>query len=179
MDIYIIRHAWAEERDDTKYPDDALRPLTAEGRYRFARMAELLVHRGLKPRLIATSPMVRCLQTAEILAAALGKKAKPVQCDDLLPGGDPKRLLAWTEKRAAGPEEIAWVGHAPDVGHLAALLIGQEDGWMNFKKGAIAAIRTADPPELGRGELQWFVTAKVPGRVSEDRHPCGYCRQYS
>src|SRR5271168_3332024 len=102
MDLYIIRHAWAEDRDESKYPDDALRPLTAEGQDRFARMVELLVPRGLKPQLIATSPMVRCQQTAEILAAALGKKAKPVPCDELLPGGDPKRLLAWTEKRAAG-----------------------------------------------------------------------------
>jgi phosphohistidine phosphatase len=163
MDLYIIRHAWAEERDEAMYPDDALRPLTAEGSDRFARMVELLVPCGLKPRLIATSPMVRCLQTAEILAAALGNKARPILCDELLPGGDRKRLLAWTEERAAGLEEVAWVGHAPDVGYLAALLIGQEDGWMNFKKGAIAAIRTADPPEFGRGELQWFVTAKTLG----------------
>ena len=163
MNLFIIRHAWAEERDEAKYPDDALRRLTEEGRTRFARMVELLVPRGLKPELIAASPMLRCRQTAEVLAAAVGKKAQVVECAELLPGGDPKRLLAWTEEHAGGLKEVAWVGHAPDVGHLAALLIGQDDGWMEFKKGAIAAIRTADSPELGRGELQWFVTAKILG----------------
>ncbi len=163
MDLFIIRHAWAEDRDDQKHPDDALRPLTAEGQKRFAQMVDRLVPRVLKPRLIATSPMVRCVQTAEILAAAVGAKAKVVPCDELLPGGNPKHLLAWTHERAAGLEEVAWVGHAPDVGYLTALLIGQQDGWMDFKKGAIAAIRTADPFDLGRGELQWLVTAKVLG----------------
>ena len=30
MDLFIIRHAWAAERDDSAYPDDSLRPLTEE-----------------------------------------------------------------------------------------------------------------------------------------------------
>ena len=162
IDLFIIRHAWAEDRDEAKYPDNALRPLTEEGRQRFTRMVELLVPRGLKPQLIATSPMTRCRQTADVLAEALGHKAKVVDCEELLPGGDPKRLLAWTEEHAGGRKEVAWVGHAPDVGHLAALLLG-EDGWMDFKKGAIAAIRWTDAPELVRGELQWLVTAKILG----------------
>jgi phosphohistidine phosphatase len=163
MDLFIIRHAWAEERDEAKYPDDALRPLTDAGRQRFTKMVAFLVPRGLKPRLIATSPMLRCVQTAEILATALGEKPKVVQRKELLPGGDPKKLFAWTEEQAVGIEQIAWVGHAPDVSFFAALLIGQEDGWMNFKKGAIAAIRSSDAPDFGRGELQWLVTAKVLG----------------
>lgn len=163
MDLFIIRHAWAGDRDDAKYPDDSLRPLTDEGRQRFAKMVEFLVPRGLKPRLIATSPMVRCVQTAETLAAALGTKTKLVQRKELLPGGDPKRLFAWTQEQTADTEQIAWVGHAPDVGFFAALLLGQDDGWMNFKKGAIAAIRCSNSPDFGRGELQWLVTAKVLG----------------
>ena len=32
MNLYIIRHAWAAERDDGQWPDDDLRPLTAEGK---------------------------------------------------------------------------------------------------------------------------------------------------
>jgi len=163
MDLFIIRHAWAADRDAATFPDDALRPLTDEGRERFKKMVEFLVPRGLQPQLIATSPMLRCLQTAEILATALGEKTRLVERKELLPGGDPKRLFAWTEEEAAGLKQIAWVGHAPDVGFLAALLIGQEDGWMNFKKGAIASIRSNDTPDFGRGELQWLVTAKVLG----------------
>ena len=163
MDLFIIRHAWAAERDNLAYPDDSLRPLTEEGRNRFARMIEALVPRGLTPQLIVTSPMLRCVQTAEVLAAALGEKTKVVQEKELLPGGDPKHLLAGTEERASGLDRVAWVGHAPDVGYLAAALIGLEDGWLDLKKGAIAALRFSGSPELGRGELQWLVTAKILG----------------
>ena len=85
--------------------------------------------------------MLRCLQTAEILAAALGEKTKVVQRKELLPGGDPKHLLARTEELASGLERVAWVGHARNVGYLAAALMGLENGWLDMKKGAIAALR--------------------------------------
>ena len=94
---------------------------------------------------------------------ALGEKTKVVQRQELLPGGDPKHLLAWTEEHAAGLDQVAWVGHAPDVGCLVALLIGLEDGWLDLKKGAIAALGFPGRPEFGRGELQWLVTAKILG----------------
>jgi phosphohistidine phosphatase len=163
MDLFIIRHAWAAERGDPAYPDDALRPLTEEGRSRFERMIEALVPCGLKPQLIVTSPILRCVQTAEILAAALGEKAKLVHRKELLPGGDPKLLMAWTEKHAAGRDKVAWVGHAPDLGYLAAGLIGLENGWLDLKKGSIAQIGFPESPEFGRGELRWLLTAKILG----------------
>ncbi len=163
MDLFIIRHAWAAERDESAYPDDSLRPLTDAGRKRFARMVETLVPRGLAPQLIITSPMLRCVQTAEILAAALGENTKVVHRKEVLPGGDPKHLLAATEKHASGLDKAAWVGHAPDVGYLAAALIGLDNGWLDLKKGAIAAIGFSGSPELSRGELQWLVTAKILG----------------
>ena len=163
MDLFLIRHAWAGQHGDPAYPDDSLRPLTDDGRKRFARMAALLAERGVRPHLIATSPLVRCLQTAEILADAIGKKAKVIKCAELRPGGDPKLMMAWTEERAAEIEQVAWVGHAPDIGFLAASLIGQENGWLNMPKGAVAAVRFANAPEFGGGELRWLVTAKILG----------------
>ena len=70
MDLYIVRHAWAADRDDPQWPDDDLRPLTEEGKERFAQMAAKLVGRGMTPEVIATSPLVRCVETAQLLAAA-------------------------------------------------------------------------------------------------------------
>ncbi len=68
MKLYIVRHAWAGEHGDPRYPDDRLRPLTEEGSRRFATVVKKLVDRGFRPRLVATSPLLRCLQTAEIVA---------------------------------------------------------------------------------------------------------------
>ena len=163
MDLFVIRHAWAAERDEAAYPDDSLRPLTDEGRGRIARMSEALVSRGLAPRLIVTSPMLRCVETAEILAQALGEKTKVVRQKELLPDGELKHLLAWMKEHASGLDKVAWVGHAPDVGYVIAALIGMDDGWVDLKKGAIAALGFPEFPEPAGGELRWLVTAKILG----------------
>ena len=178
MDLFIIRHAWAAERDDAAYPDDSLRPLTDEGRDRFARMVEALVPRGLTPKLIMTSPMLRCLQTAEILAKALGKKTKVVAAKELLPGGDPKHLLAGAEEHASGLDQVAWVGHAPDVGYLVAALIGLDDGWMELKKGAIAAIGFSGSTRIGPRGTPVARDGEDPRPVAVLPDP-GWCRLLS
>jgi phosphohistidine phosphatase len=162
MDLYIIRHAWAADRDDERWPDDGLRPLTEEGKKRFAKVAAKLVERGMKPQVVGTSPLVRCLETAQILAAAAGK-AKLVELDELRPGSDLEGLLRWTVAQSQEHEGVAWVGHAPDVDRLAAALIAQSDALLRFAKGAAAAIRFDGPPALAGGELQWLVTAKMLG----------------
>ena len=54
MDVYLIRHAIAELRDATRWPDDSLRPLSDEGSERFRRAA-----RGLSlvvPSLVDEAP---------------------------------------------------------------------------------------------------------------------------
>ena len=65
MFIYIARHAWADARSAEKWPDDSLRELTPEGIARYQQMVHLLVERGFSPERIATSPYVRCRQTAD------------------------------------------------------------------------------------------------------------------
>ena len=162
MDLYIVRHAWAADRDDPRWPEDNPRPLTQEGRERFARMVEKLVERGVKPHVIATSPLVRCVETAQILAAGIGKP-DVVQRDELRPGSDLDGLLRWTADRASHDKAIAWVGHAPDVNWLTAALIGGGDSLIRLAKGAVAAVRFDDTPSPGQGELLWLVTAKILG----------------
>ena len=161
MDIYIVRHAWAGQRGD-QWPDDDLRPLTQDGKKRFAKVAEKLVECGMDVKLIATSPLVRCAQTAKLLAAAT-RKVEVVELDELRPGGDFERLLTWTARQATEHERIAWVGHAPDVDRLAAALIGDGEALIHFAKGGVAAIRFDGEPILGTGELQWLVTANLLG----------------
>ncbi len=160
-DVYIIRHAWAEDRHLLQWPTDWERPLTRDGRRRFAAVVERLVEREFAPQIIATSPLVRCRQTAEIVAETAGGEPPIIGLDALQPGSDLRALLAWTANEAADCDQVAWVGHAPDVGRLAGRLIGE--GEMRFAKGAVAAVRFADRPAVGEGELRWLVTAKILG----------------
>lgn len=161
MIVYIVRHAWAEQRSAERFPDDDLRPLTSDGKKRFDRVAKTLAKRGMMPAIIATSPLVRCRQTADILAGRLPGQPPIVELDALAPSSKLEPLLRWNVEQARHAE-VAWVGHAPDVEELTATLIGDMQARMRFNKGAVAAI-SCDPGESGFGRLLWLATAKILG----------------
>lgn len=161
MLLYLIRHAWAGERDEKQYSNDELRPLTADGKKRFAKMLDRLDEAKIRPTWIATSPLVRCRQTADILAKHLSKSPEIMELVALKPDSDLGEVLAWTGKRK--DEEIAWVCHAPDISDMAAALIGDGSGSIRFAKGAIAAIRFEGAVDRNAGELAWLATASMLG----------------
>jgi phosphohistidine phosphatase len=159
MRLYMVRHAFAGQHGDPNYPDDALRPLTKKGRKQFGRLVKKLARRGFAPRLVATSPLVRCRQTADLIVEGISPPPHLVEQDDLEPGSRLETLVQWSNKQ--GAEEMAWVGHAPDVDRMAAVLAGGRDGCLVFAKGAVAAIDFDDEIVIGGGVLRWFVTPKV------------------
>ncbi len=126
-------------------------------------MVEKLAGKEFAPQVIATSPLVRCRQTADLVAAGVPGSPPIVELAELEPGSDLDGLVEWTTEQAKTRDRIAWVGHAPDVDRLAAGMIGEGDALLRFSKGAVAAIRFEGPIALGRGELRWLVTAKVLG----------------
>jgi 8-oxo-dGTP diphosphatase len=77
----LLRHASAGHRLDWEH-DDHLRPLDARGLRQSADLVELLRPFGV--RRVVSSPYVRCVQTVEPLAAALGLQ---VEQDDRLEEG--------------------------------------------------------------------------------------------
>ncbi len=159
MLLYIVRHAEAGQHGDPRYPDDALRPLTQKGRKRFARLVKKLARRDFAPTLIATSPLVRCRQTAQIILDRLDGGPKLMELSELAPGSELASLIAWTNGHQ--DRQVAWVGHAPDVSRLTAELIGAGSSDIDFSKGAIAAIEFAAEIDPGEGQLQWLVTPTI------------------
>jgi len=123
----------------------------------------MLVERGFRPELIATSPLLRCRQTAELIAA--GSQAAPpvVVRQALAPSSNLESLLHWTIQEAADCRQVAWVGHAPDVGEMTAALVGDGSAWIRFAKGATAAIEFGEALAAGEGQLRWLVSAKLLG----------------
>jgi phosphohistidine phosphatase len=161
MLLYIARHAWAGERGDPRWPDDSLRPLTAEGIERYTAMLRLLAERGFAPARLATSPYVRCRQTADVIAKCVRPGPEIEETAALEPGSDLEALIEWTN--AQNGSDVCWVGHSPDVEGLASALIGDGGGNVRFAKGAVAAIEFHGPIGEDAGELRWLVTAKVLG----------------
>jgi phosphohistidine phosphatase len=118
MRLLVIRHAVAEDRDAfavTGQPD-AQRPLTDEGRKKMKAAV-----RGLKdivPKLdvLATSPLLRAAQTAEIVSQAYGR-LETRRVDELSPERRPDELLGWLRSHQLG-DTVAIVGHEPHLGFL-------------------------------------------------------------
>jgi phosphohistidine phosphatase len=161
MDLYIVRHAAAFERDPDRWSDDSKRPLTPEGEEEFRLVARGLARIAPRMDVILSSPFLRAWQTAQILAELdswPAPKSFPVLEPTLPPEKAAQVLEAYSE---AG--SVAVVGHRPGLHELAAyLLTGKGDGIeIAIKKGGVVRIRFDGSVEPGVGELRWLLTPKV------------------
>ena len=146
--LYLIRHGVAAERGD-EYPDDSKRPLTANGMSRLRKEARALDALGVAFDLIVTSPLLRTRQTADVIAEALKSKPSVVSSDALAPAGTPGAVMQELAKLAK-KNSVALVGHEPNLGELAARLIGARRP-LEFRKGAICRIDfESRPPDASQ-----------------------------
>jgi len=157
-EVYLIRHGIAEGRGE-KWPDDTKRPLTDDGMERLRREARGLARLGVTFDIVLTSPLVRTRQTAEIIASAFDARPHIVATDSLAPGGTFQAVAADLEKHAK-KARLALVGHEPDIGALAARLVGARHP-LEFKKGAVCRIDVDALPPSGPGALRFFLPPKV------------------
>jgi phosphohistidine phosphatase len=168
LELHLVRHAIAAERGPD-YPDDTQRPLTPDGAARWRRAVAGLRELGVVLDLVVTSPLVRAHETAEILVAGLRPKPRLVTSEALAPGrrvAEPVALVGKYAAQPRGPSRIALVGHEPDLGELAAKLLGAK-GLVEFKKGAICRIDVDRAMPAGPGVLRWF----LPPRALRDLAP--------
>ena len=160
VELLLLRHGIAEERCPERV--DGERALTAVGRSRTRAVAERLVQLGLGCDQLVTSPLVRARQTADIaLAAGLLVEGSPSLRVDaaLAPGGDPLPLVAEFQRAAPAQnrlQRLALVGHEPDLGALAAQLIGAPEGAIVLKKAGIALLLLGP----GRGQLKLLMAPR-------------------
>jgi phosphohistidine phosphatase len=139
--LYLVRHGIAVDHADAKGPDGS-RPLTGKGRKRFARAARAFAKDAGTIDLILTSPLVRAVQTAEILAAAVDHGEVDV-LEELDPNFGVASLLEALAKQAGGPRSIALVGHEPQLSLALAALVhlpAAQAAQLDFKKGAIVRL---------------------------------------
>ena len=160
MHLLLVRHASAEDRAAFAAAgrDDDRRPLTERGARRMRRGAAGLASELERLDAIATSPLVRAVQTADILAEAFPRAARET-LPALAPGGDRPTLLAWLAGQ--GRECVAMVGHEPDLSELAAwLLTAEARPFMDFKKGAVCLLVFDREPRAGDAELIWHLAPR-------------------
>jgi phosphohistidine phosphatase len=129
------------------------------------REAKALNNIGVTFELILTSPLTRTHQTAEILAEHLEGKPALIESDSLTPAGTPAAVMQEIAKHSRKPR-IALVGHEPNIGELAARLIGARSP-IQFKKGAICRIDFDALPPKALGQLIWFLPPRVLREASK------------
>jgi phosphohistidine phosphatase len=159
MKILLVRHAEAEEIPAADAKADAQRRLTDKGRKRMGQVVEGL--QSIEPELdaIATSPLVRAVETAAIIGEAYD--VKPIELPALSPGSKPTAVLKWLRTRRE--EVVALVGHEPDMGQLSSWLLARSPhSFIQFKKGGIVAIEFVDALAEGKALLRWSMT---PGQL--------------
>jgi phosphohistidine phosphatase len=161
MDCVLFRHGIAVEREEWDGPDTD-RPLTERGVKRVSQVAAGLKWLEIQPTYIFSSPLVRALETADILQASLSIPSVVKRVDDLLPDANPERLLA--AFRDLPPEcTVVCVGHEPHLGFAASMMLsGKPSSAFPFKKAGAGLIELSSPPKIGRGILRWWME---PGQL--------------
>jgi len=154
--VTLIRHA--EAGDDA--PRDEARALTARGRADARRLGRVLARRGIRFTAIVTSPLVRAVQTAEIVAAATDYRGRMTAVDQLVPegaAGDVVALLTNLAKvdKTADEKSVALVAHEPILSAIAAALTGKSR-YPALRKAEALRIRLPDGPGTP-GTLRWRV----------------------
>ncbi len=152
IQLHLLRHAHAGDPMKWRGPDSA-RPLSEKGRLQAQRIGRLLAQASSRPNAIVTSPKLRALETAQLVATELGLD---VATSDVLAGPLDWSTLATLLTASGNPARPLLVGHDPDFSELAATLVGVED--LPLRKGALVRIDLDRPIRPGAGILRWLVT---------------------
>jgi phosphohistidine phosphatase len=143
VQVFLIRHA--EAVDETLELRDPLRHLTALGRTQARALGDRLRWHDCLPTHVWTSPLVRAVQTAELVAIGLGADA-PVQVAPALAPGMSAREIEAALAALPGDATVLLVGHEPGMSAIAALLAGQPD---------FPALAKAEAVRIVDGKLRW------------------------
>jgi phosphohistidine phosphatase len=160
MQLYIVRHGIAIDREDPKCPSEAERFLTEEGVEKTKQVAKGIAALGLEVDLMISSPYARAMQTAAIFASALEyPKQKIRRTESLLPGAEPGAFLRELA-REKNVSSVFCFGHAPHVDGLLAAAVGAPHHIATMKKAGVALVelKRLSPPN---GQLVWLVTPKL------------------
>ena len=115
--LFLVRHA-KSSRDDPSLPDRE-RPLDDRGKRDAPQMGQRLARRHVKPDLLVSSPALRALTTAHLIADEIGYRRKDIVVDDRLYASSPDDLLAVIRALDSKLDRVMLVGHNPEFSDLA------------------------------------------------------------
>jgi len=157
--LFLVRHA-KSSRDAPDLPDRD-RPLNDRGLHEAPEMGRRLAVRKVKPDLILSSPALRALTTAQLVAAEVGYATQDIVADERLYACSAESLLSVVRELDNKLRSVMVFGHNPEMSQLVSGLsddnldmptcavaefLYDSESWGDI--GAIAATRlTLDTPK--------------------------------
>jgi phosphohistidine phosphatase len=152
VDLYLIRHAHAVDGAALRDED---RPLSAHGRRQALDIGGALAKAGARFDLVVSSPLVRAVETASLVAVATNYAGGLEIVEPLRPEGSFKNLVREVIEPALQRNVVvALVGHEPSIGHSLSKLL-QRKG-LSLTKGGVARLRVTSVDAAA--ELVWALS---------------------
>lgn len=164
MELIIIRHAVAEERETflKKGLEDHMRPLTLKGRKKMQKVCVHLLDFIKDIDLIVSSPLTRARQTAEIVSQ-IYFETEVIEAPELVPHSPPQAFLKWLRTQGRNCRRIVVVGHEPHLSAFASyMLTGRGASFIDLKKSGIIALKLESfaNAEAGAAQLLYAMPPK-------------------
>ena len=159
--LLILRHA--KTQPDAPAGDHA-RELTERGHRNAAAMGAYVKNLAGTPDAIITSDATRALQTAEIVAEAVGF-ANPLTVEPRIYAADVDTLLALVRSILDEVDTAIIIGHNPGFEELAEALAGNHDQGVRLPTAALALVELDverwDAVRAGSGRLREVATPRT------------------
>jgi phosphohistidine phosphatase len=164
VELYVLRHGEAGKRLAAGSKDSE-RALTVAGEKEVEEIAGAIAKLGVRPDIVATSPLARSHQTAAIVAKKLKIKNRLQDWDELKPEGSRAKLYERLAKLK--PEaSVMVVGHEPYLSTLVSeLAFDGQRGRIVMKKAGLARVGITSLRPKPKGELRWLLTPRIMKRV--------------
>ncbi|WP_147821591.1 phosphohistidine phosphatase SixA [Salidesulfovibrio onnuriiensis] len=153
MHIYLMQHGACLPKEL-----DPQQPLSPVGREQIEKSAAILKNLGLRFGVILASPKTRSMETAQIVAKAVGYPAKNIVCSDAIkPMADAKKttdlILQYEDA-----ESVFIAGHLPSLNNLASYLLLQDvPPTLHFGIENGGIMRISLEAQHRRGALDWLL----------------------
>jgi phosphohistidine phosphatase len=158
MKLFLIRHAEAIDYETESVRNDEHRYITPKGRKVSAAVFRTLKDNFADLDKIFTSPLIRAVQTAEVLAISSKYKHDVEIVNELLINSSTARVSQLL-KRNTVFNTVALIGHEPMMSSLVTGLSDRKNLNFQFKKSGVCYIDY--DPEKEEGVFNWYFSPKT------------------
>jgi phosphohistidine phosphatase len=153
MNLYLIRHSIAENISIDKKDFD--RELTEEGKFVIKKISDAWKNYIGNVDVVLTSPLIRAIQTAEIISTNLQEKQNLIKDNNLGTGSRTADLIDILNSLEY--QNVVVVGHQPDLSQHINNFCGTGSFNLAFPPASLAKIEFDNSIKYGRGRLIYFI----------------------